>query len=116
MPRTLLSLLVFAALAAPAAAQSTNHWGAIAFGSPDRVAGTAIYFYSAGEARQAALDGCGGRCTRTIAFMRACAAVAESPSGAVGWSSSRWRGRVIARALAQCGRSDCAVVAVACTH
>ena len=114
MSRTVLALLTLALLSAPAAAQDRGRWGAIAFGGPERATGTAVDFASAGEARAAALENCGG-CTRTIVFVRNCAAVAESPAGAVGWDSGRWRGRAIARALAKCGRQDCRLVAWACT-
>jgi hypothetical protein len=115
MRRSILALVALPLLAGAAAAQEPGRWGAIAFGGPERATGTAVDFASAGEARAAALENCGGRCTRTIVFVRNCAAVAESPAGAVGWESSRWRGRAIARALAKCGRQDCTLVAWACT-
>jgi hypothetical protein len=117
MTRTALALVALALVAAPAAAQNEGRWGAIAFGGPDRAIGTAVDFPSATEARQAALDNCGGRCARSIVFLRICAAVAEGPGGNVGWASNRWRGRAESRALADCRRSGpgCGVVAFACT-
>jgi len=115
MSRIVLVLLALTLLPAPAAAQDGGRWGAIAFGGPERATGTAVDYPGPGEARQAALENCGGRCTRTITFARNCGAVAEAPSGALGWERSRWRSRAIARALAKCGARDCALVAWACT-
>jgi hypothetical protein len=116
-----IALLISALLAAPALAQEAEgpndgKWGAIAFGGPDRASGTAVDFPSAEEARRAAFDNCGGRCASSIVFLRTCAAIAEGPAGAA-YSSNRWRGRAIARALTQCGRSGapCAITAWACT-
>lgn len=121
MLRAAIALFVSALLASPALAQEAvgpndGKWGAIAYGGPERVTGTAVDFPSPEEARRAALDNCGGLCTRSIVFLRSCGAVAEGPAGAA-WSSNRWRGRAIARALTQCGRSGpgCNVVAWACT-
>lgn len=116
MSRTALALVALVLLAAPAAAQNEGKWGAIAYGAPDRATGTAVDFPSAGEARQAALDNCAG-CSRTIVFLRTCAAVAESPAGAAAGASNRWRGRAESRALIACARtgSGCSVVAFACT-
>jgi hypothetical protein len=121
MSRVVLALLLLVAHAVPAAAQQPagtpdGRWGAIAFGAPDLSAGWAVDYWNADEARQAALRQCSG-CTRTITFVRACAAVAESPGGAVGFSRTRWRGRVIARAIELCSHDapDCKIVAVACT-
>ena len=123
MTRTALSLAVLSvlavlpALAKPAAAQNVVKWGAIAFGGPDRKTGAAVDLPSAGEAREAALGNCGAACPRTIVFYGTCAAVAESPSGGLGWASNRWRGRAQARALVVCQRSGpgCAISAWACT-
>lgn len=100
MTRTALALLALVLFAAPAAAQNANKWGAIAFGAPDRKAGTAVDYASAGEARQAAL-----------------AAVAQSPAGAAGSAVDRWRGRARSRAVAACARSGpgCEITAWACT-
>lgn len=121
MLRTVVALFVSALMAAPVLAQEAvgpndNKWGAIAYGGPDRASGTAVDFPSADEARRAAFDNCGGRCSRSIVFLRSCGAVAEGPASAA-FSSNRWRGRAIARALAQCERTGgaCAVVAWACT-
>jgi len=116
MPRIALAALALFLFAAPASAQNEGKWGAIAHGGAERASGSAVDYPSREEARQAALEACGGRCTRTIAFLRTCAAVAESPSGAAAWSSNRFRDRAIARALKQCANSDCAVVAWACTR
>ncbi len=121
MLRTVTAILVSALLAGPALAQEAvgpndGKWGAIAYGGPERATGTAVDFPSADEARRAALDNCGGACTRSIVFLRSCAAVAEGPAGAA-FGSNRWRGRAIARALTQCGRSGaaCRISAWACT-
>lgn len=116
MPRIVLAALALFLLAAPASAQYEGKWGAIAYGGADRASGTAVDYSSREEARQAALEACGGRCTRTVTFLRTCAAVAESPSGAVAWQANRWRDRAIARALEQCASSDCFVLAWACTN
>lgn len=112
-----LALVVLALLAAPAAAQNAGKWGAIAFGAPDGKTGTAVDFPSAGEAREAALESCGGACPRTIVFLRSCAAVAQNEGGGVGWASNRWRGRSEARALTVCRRAGpgCSISAWACT-
>jgi hypothetical protein len=117
MPRIALALLALTFLTAPAAAQNEGKWGAIAFGAPDRQAGTAVDYPSADEARQAALDSCGGLCPRSIVFLRTCAAVAEGPGGATGWASNRWKGRSTSRALIECRRSGsgCSISAFACT-
>jgi hypothetical protein len=118
MTRTALALLAaLSLLAAPAAAQNEGKWGALAFGGPERATGAAVDFPSAEEARQAALDNCGGRCPRSIVFLRTCAAVAASPAGSVGWASNRWRGRAESRAMITCARTGpaCSVVAFACT-
>ena len=117
MTRTALALVALALLAAPAAAQNEGKWGAIAYGGPERTTGTAVDFPSAAEARQAAIDNCGGRCARSIVFLRTCAAVAEGPGGNVAWASNRWRGRAESRALTECKRAGpgCGVVAFACT-
>lgn len=117
MTRTALALLALALLASPAAAQYAGHWGAIAFGGPDRKTGTAVDYPNAREARQAARENCGGDCPRTIVFLRTCAAVAENAGGDVGWSSNRWRGRSAARALTVCRRAGpgCSISAWACT-
>jgi hypothetical protein len=104
------------AFAAKPAATPEGRWGAIAFGAPDLAAGWAVDYLNADEAREAALQQCPS-CTRTITFVRSCAAVAQSSSGAIGFSRTRFRGRAIARALGLCGRDagDCRLVAVACT-
>jgi hypothetical protein len=117
MVRAALALITLAFLSAPAAAQWEGKWGAIAYGGAALAAGMAVDYPSAAEARQAALDSCGGRCARTVTFIKTCAAVAESRSATNGWAISRWRGRAIARALAACTRTgpDCTLVAVACT-
>jgi hypothetical protein len=117
MTRTALAVLALVLLSAPAAAQNANKWGAIAFGGPDRKAGTAVDQASADEARQAALEACGGQCPRTIVFLRSCGAVAQNPAGAAGWASNRWRGRAQSRALTACARGGpgCGVTAWACT-
>jgi hypothetical protein len=117
MTRTALAVLALVLFAAPAAAQNANKWGAIAFGAPDRKAGTAVDHASAGEARQAALDACGGECPRTIVFLRNCAAVAQSPAGAAASAINRWRDRARSRAMIACARSGpgCEVTAWACT-
>ncbi len=117
MPRIALALAL-ALLASPAAAErEEGKWGAIAYGAPGRVAGTAVDFPTAAEARQAALESCGGRCVSWIVFARTCAAVAESSAGGAGSSISRWRGRAISRAVSACRRTgpDCTFVAWACT-
>ena len=116
MPRIALAALAIFLLAGPASAQDQRKWGAIAYGGAERASGTAVDYPSREEARQAALDNCEGRCTRTITFLRTCAAVAESPSGASAWQSNRFRDRAIVRAIKECGSSDCAVLAWACTH
>lgn len=115
--RTALAALAAALLATAADAQTANKWGAIAFGGPDRKAGTAVDYPSASEARQAALDACGGACPQTIVFVANCAAVAENPSGASGWAKNRWRDRARSRALSACARRgpSCTVTAWACT-
>lgn len=117
MTRTALAVLALVLFAAPAAAQNANKWGAIAFGAPDRKAGTAVDYASADEARQAALEACGGECPRTIVFLRNCAAVAQSPAGAAAAAINRWRGRARSRAIAACARSGpgCEITAWACT-
>ena len=117
MARIALPLLALLAFASPAAAQNENKWGAIAFGGRDQAWGTAVDYPSADAARTAALASCGGTCSQTFAFLRSCAAVAESPGGGVGVSANRWRGRAISFAMVRCGRtgSECAVLAVACT-
>jgi hypothetical protein len=112
------ALALVALLAAPAAALiNEGKWGAIAFGGPEGKAGAAVDYYSAEEARQAAIENCGGLCPRSIVFLRTCAAVAESPAGGIGWASNRWRGRSISRALIACGNSGpgCSITAWACT-
>jgi len=121
MSRIAVLYFLLACSAAPATAQQPaatpdGRWGAIAYGAPDQSAAWAVNYWNADEARQAALQQCPA-CTRTITFVRGCAAVAESPRGAVGFSQTRWRERVIARALELCGRDapDCQIVAVACT-
>jgi len=122
MSRAALAFLALALFAAPAAAQtdagqSEGRWGAIAYGGPNRATGSAVDFYSADDARQAALADCGGRCPRTLVFLRACAAVAQSPGGGLGSESNRWKGRSIARAMAECAKSGpgCSIVVWACT-
>jgi len=115
MIRVAVSILALSLLAGSASAQNYGKWGAIAYGGADQASGWAVDYPSREEARQAALDACGGHCTRTISFLRTCAAVAESPSGAAGWSVNRFRGRAIARARARCASADCDVVAWACT-
>ncbi len=117
MTRIVLALLALFFLAAPAAAQNTVKWGAIAFGAPDRKTGAAVDLPSAGEAREAARENCEGACPRTIVFYGICAAVAQNESGGLGWASSRWRGRAEARALIVCQRSGpgCTITRWACT-
>lgn len=115
MLRIALAVWALFLFAVPASAQNEGKWGAIAYGGTDGASGTAVDYPSRDEARQAALEACGGRCARTITFLRTCAAVAESPSGAAAWSVSRWRDRAIVRAREQCPGSDCAVLAWACT-
>jgi hypothetical protein len=110
----LLAGLGLTLICAPAAAQNEGKWGALAFGGPDQAAGWAVDHPSPAEAREAALQACGGRCIRTFVFLRSCAAVAESPAGAVGSSINRWSGRAIARALSQCGEG-CTISVAACT-
>ena len=116
MLRIALAALTIFLFAVPASAQDYRKWGAIAYGGPERASGIAVDYPSAGEARQAALENCEGRCTRTVTFMRACAAVAASPSGASAWQSNRFRDRAIVRAIKACGSPDCTVLAWACTH
>jgi hypothetical protein len=117
MTRTALAALALALSAAPAAAQNANKWGAIAFGASDRVAGTAVDHATAGAARQAALDACGGQCASTIVFYGACAAVAQNDTGAVGSARNRWRDRARTRAIVACARGGqgCEITAWACT-
>lgn len=125
MIRIAVSILALSLLAGPAAAQNYGtqnygthnygKWGAIAYGGPVGATGTAVDYPSREEAREAALEACGGRCTRAVSFLRTCAAVAESPSGSATWSANRFRDRAIARALKQCANSDCSVLAWACT-
>ena len=117
MSRAALALLALVLLASPAAAQNAGKWGAIAYGASEQKTGTAVDFASADEARQAALENCGGECPRSIVFLRSCAAVAQNPGGATGWASNRWRGRAMSRALTVCGSSGagCSVTAWACT-
>lgn len=117
MTRIALAILALVALAAPAAAQNENKWGAIAFGAPDRLAGTAVDYASADEARQAAAEACGGQCPRTIVFYGSCAAVAQNDSGAVGAARNRYRGRAQSRAMIDCARggAGCSIAAWACT-
>ena len=117
MARTLLATIILALSAAPAAAQWEGKWGAIAYGAPEQAFGIAVDYRTAEEARQAALGNCGGRCSRSVAFVRTCAAVAENQAGGWGWASNRWRDRAVARALAQCRQTGpaCAVLAWACT-
>jgi hypothetical protein len=121
MPRIVVSLAALSLLAAPALGQEVvgpndGKWGAIAYGGPEQASGTAVDFPSAEAARQAAFENCGGRCPRSIVFLRTCGAVAEGPAG-IAWASNRWRGRAISRALTQCARSGpgCTVIAWACT-
>jgi hypothetical protein len=116
MFRTALAVVMLALVSGPAAAQWEGKWGAIAYG-PELASGMAFDYASADEARQAALDNCGGRCSQTVVFIKTCAAVAQSRSATNGWAVSRWRNRAIARALATCTRTgpDCTLVAVACT-
>lgn len=116
MFRTALALVMLALLSSPAAAQWEGKWGAIAYG-PELASGMALDYASADEARQAALENCGGRCSNSVAFLKSCAAVAEGRGGATGWAVSRWRNRAIARALATWTRTgpDGTLVAVACT-
>ena len=109
--------LLAAALAAPAAADDSPKWGAIAYGGTTRSSGTAVDFATAGEARDAARASCGGQCSQTIVFQRNCGAVAASSSGTASWARNRWRDRAISRALADCRKRDanCTLVAWACT-
>lgn len=117
MIRAAFALIAVALFAAPAEAQTANKWGAIAYGGPDRKAGTAVDYPSADEARQAALEACGGECPRTIVFVANCAAVAENSAGATGAARNRWRDRARNRAVAFCARSGpgCTITAWACT-
>lgn len=117
MTRIALALLALVLIAAPAAAQNTVKWGAIAYGGPDRKTAAAVDRPGPGEALEAARENCGGICPRTIVFYAVCAVVAQNESGGLGWATSRWRGRAQARAMITCQRNGpgCAVTAWACT-
>jgi hypothetical protein len=116
MTRFAIGLFTLCLLAAPAAAQSQAKWGALAFGGTEWGAG--LDYTTADEARQAALESCGGACSQTIVFHRSCAAVVQNADKSMTWATSRWRGRAIARAMQQCGNtgSDCRVVVAGCTR
>lgn len=110
-------LLAMVLSAAPAAAYWwEGNWGAIAYGT-NGASGVAVDYSTAGEARQAAFDACGGQCSQSFVFQRNCGAVAASAGGNMAWARNRWRDRAIARAVGQCrdGGQDCALVAWACT-
>ena len=117
MIHTTIALFAVALFAATANAQTANKWGAIAYGGPDRKAGTAVDYPSADEARLAAFAACGGECPQSIVFVANCAAVAENPAGATGAARNRWRDRARSRALAFCARggTGCTITAWACT-
>lgn len=117
MARILPTLTALILLSTPAAAQWEGKWGAIAYGGPEQSFGVAVDYASAEEARRAAFDNCGGRCSQSIAFIKTCAAVAESTAGNLAWASNRWRGRAMSRALELCARTGpaCTVIAWACT-
>jgi hypothetical protein len=116
MPRFTIALFALCLLASPAAAQSQAKWGALAFGGTEWGAG--LDYTNADEARQAALESCGGACSQTIVFQRSCAAVVQNADKGTTWATSRWRGRAIARAMQQCaeGGPGCTVVVAACTR
>jgi hypothetical protein len=116
MRRLFTGLFALCLLAAPAAAQSQAKWGALAFGGTEWGAG--LDYTSADEARQAALESCGGACSQTIVFQRSCAAIVQNADKGMTWATSRWRGRAIARAMQQCGDagSGCTVVVAGCTR
>lgn len=118
MPLRLSALLALVFLSAPAAAQNEWKWGAIAYGTQDGVAGWAVDYPNAEEAREAALERCGGRCTRTITFRHSCAAVARTPAGHWDSADNPWQGRAVIHALARCERSGpgCILVVWACTR
>src|SRR5262245_45772948 len=116
MPRILIGLIALCLLTAPAAAQNQSKWGALAFGGTEWGAG--LDFTTASEARQAAIESCGGQCSQTLVFYRTCAAIVQNADKAMIWATNRWRGRAIARAMQRCGESGsgCTVVVAACTQ
>ena len=116
--RSAITMFALAALlGGPALADDSPKWGAIAYGSTARSAGTAVDYATPGEARDAAFASCGGQCTQSIVFQRNCGAVAASSSGTPSWARNRWRDRAISRALADCRSrgGGCQLVAWACT-
>lgn len=118
MARIAFSVFLLLLLASPAAAQNKNKWGAIAYGAPERGWGAAVDYASPDEAREAALEACRGRCSRTQVFYMSCAAVVENPAGGVGVETHSWLGRAINFAMTDCRRTgpDCTLTVWACAR
>ena len=118
MAHIAFSVFVLLLLASPAAAQSTNKWGAVAYGAPDRAWGAAVDYSSPDEARAAALESCRGRCSQTRVFYMSCAAIAENPAGGIGVEIHSWLGLAINFAMMDCRLTgpECALTGWACAR
>ena len=118
MAHIAFSVFMLLLLASPAAAQSTNKWGAVAYGAPDRAWGAAVDYSSPDEARAAALESCRGRCSQTRVFYMSCAAIAENPAGGIGVEIHSWLGLAINFAMMDCRRTgpECALTGWACAR